>query len=87
MTPFGPLAFEASRATLENPCVTGGMKLKRITAGFAITYVCVLAAVIVIAPFGYPGYNSPSQHISELGAYGAPNAVIVNVALSAAAYC
>ena len=52
--------------------------MKRITAVFAIAYVCMMAAVIVIGPLGYPGYNSLSRHISELGAYGAPDAAIVN---------
>lgn len=47
--------------------------MNRLTAMLGIAYVAVMAGVIVIGPFGYPGYDSLRQHISEMGATGAPH--------------
>lgn len=47
--------------------------MNRLTALLGIAYVAVMAGVIVIGPLGYPGYDSLTQHISEMGATGAPD--------------
>lgn len=52
--------------------------MNRLTAILGIAYVVVIAGVILIAPLGYPGYNSLGQHISELGANGAPHGATVS---------
>ena len=52
--------------------------MNRLTAMLGFAYVAVIAGVILIAPLGYPGYNSLSQHISEMGATGAPHGPLVS---------
>ncbi len=52
--------------------------MNRLTAMLGFAYVAVMAAVIVIGPLGYPGYSSLNQHISEMGASGAPNGTTVS---------
>lgn len=52
--------------------------MNRVTAMLGIAYVVVISGVIVIGPLGYPGYNSFSQHISEMGATGAPHGPLVS---------
>jgi hypothetical membrane protein len=52
--------------------------MNRLTAMLGIAYVAVMAGVIVIGPLGYPGYNSLSQHISEMGATGAPHGPLIS---------
>ena len=47
--------------------------MNRLTAVLGFAYVAVIAGVIVVGPFGYPGYDSLGQHISEMGATGAPH--------------
>ena len=47
--------------------------MNRLTAILGLAYVAVIAGVIVVGPFGYPGYDSLGQHISEMGATGAPH--------------
>jgi hypothetical membrane protein len=47
--------------------------MNRLTAMLGIAYVAVMAGVILIGPLGYPGYSSLHQHISEMGATGAPH--------------
>lgn len=47
--------------------------MNRLTAMLGIAYVVVMAGVILIGPLGYPGYSSLHQHISEMGATGAPH--------------
>ena len=58
--------------------------MNRLTAMLGFAYVAVIAGVILIAPLGYPGYNSLSQHISEMGATGAPYGPLVSALFIAA---
>ena len=58
--------------------------MNRLTAMLGFAYVAVMAGVIVIGPFGYPGYNSLGQHISEMGATGAPYGPLVSALFIAA---
>ena len=58
--------------------------MNRLTAMLGIAYVAVMAVVIVVGPLGYPGYNSLSQHISEMGATGAPYGPLVSALFIAA---
>ena len=48
--------------------------MNRLTAILGLAYVAVIAGVIVVGPFGYPGYDSLGQHISEMGATGLDHA-------------
>ena len=52
--------------------------MNRLTAMLGFAYVAVMAGVIVVGPFGYPGYNSLGQHISEMGATGAPHGPLIS---------
>jgi hypothetical membrane protein len=52
--------------------------MNRLTAVLGFAYVAVMAGVILIGPLGYPGYDSLSQHISVLGAAGAPQGGMVS---------
>ena len=52
--------------------------MNRLTAMLGFAYAAVMAGVILIGPLGYPGYNSLSQHISEMGATGAPHGPLIS---------
>jgi hypothetical membrane protein len=52
--------------------------MNRLTAILGFAYVVVIAAVIMIGPLVYPGYDSLRQHISEMGATGAPHGSAVS---------
>lgn len=52
--------------------------MNRLTAMLGFAYAAVIAGVIVIGPIGYPGYDSLGQHISEMGATGAPHGPLIS---------
>ena len=53
---------------------------EKLALATAILGAVAVVLTTIVGGFGFPGYSHASQYISELGARGAPNAALVNLA-------
>ena len=53
--------------------------IQKLLAFYAIIGPILLTVLIIVLGFFQLGYNHILQYISELGAVGAPNAIVMNV--------